>query len=150
MPHFRSASLTDIHFILSGNQIIDQKSYDHEPPNPLTVDRLKSDVFSDKPRCYIDVAEMDGQLAGFIMYSFCYFASEGEGIWVTNFYIDPFCRKKRLGKLFVQYMKDKYPHSSGIYGAISRGNNIARHFFTGMGATRYDDYIIYGFEGEPE
>jgi len=145
----RSATLDDIPFILKGNTVIDEKSYHDAPPNPLNEARLKRDVFTpDNPRAYILIAEVDNQPAAFVMYSYCYFASEGEGIWLTNFYIDPHCRKGGIGKAIHDHMKILHPTTSGIYGAIASTNTIARHFFSGTGAVRYTDYIIYGNEND--
>lgn len=146
----RIATKEDIPFIIQGNQIIDQKSYvDAPPPNPLNEARLERDVFSpDNPRAHILIAEVNGHRAGFVMYSYCYFASEGEGIWLTNFFIDPTNRKEGVGKAMIEYMKTLYPNVSGVYGAIASTNSMARHFFSGTGAMRYTDYIIYGTEND--
>ncbi len=145
----RPASEKDIPFIIDGMRIIEQKSY-VTAPSPLTAERIHKEALSSHPRCFIDIAELEQQPAGFVIYSFCFFASEGEGIWVTSVYVDPFCRKSGIGKEFVDHIRKKYPQASGIYGSIARTNNIARHFFSRLGATRYDDYIIYGVErGHP-
>lgn len=139
----RPAIEADIPFILKGNQIIEEKSYD-VVPSPLTADRMRKDIFCDSPRAYIMVAEVDGELSGFIIYSFYYLASEGEAIWLTNLYIDPLCRKGTIGKNMLNAMRNRHPHICGIYGAIAQGNTMARHFFSRVGADRYDDYRIYG------
>lgn len=143
----RPATENDIQFILSGSKIIEQKSYD-VAPNPLTADRLRKEVFAEDALGHIIVAETDGQLSGYMMYSFCLFGSEGEGIWVTHVYLDPFCQKGGAGRMMIEALKKMHPHVSGIYGSIARSNKVARHFFSSLGAERYDDYIIYGFEND--
>lgn len=143
----RPAVIEDIPFILQGCQIIEQKSYD-VAPKPMTAKRIRDEIFCDAPKGFVIVAEFEDQPAAFMVYSYCFFASEGEGIWVTNFYIDPFCRKNGVGKLMLDELKKRNPDTSGIYGAIARSNTIARHFFSGLGATRYEDYTIYGFEND--
>jgi len=140
----RPATEADIPFILKGNQIIEEKSYE-QVPNPLTAQRIKDEVLvADNPMAFIMVAEVDGEHAGFIIYSFYYLASEGQAIWLTNLYIDPFCRRSTIGKNMLNAMRNRHPHICGIYGAIAQGNTIARHFFSRVGAERYDDYRIYG------
>lgn len=143
----RPANPSDISFILDGSRMIEQRSYDIAP-NPVTAERLHKEIFSDQPRAYITVAEVDGMRAGYLIYSFCYFASEGEGIWLTSFYIDPFNRKSGIGKFLTDDLKKRHPHVSGIYGSIANTNSIARHFFSSLGAKRYEDYRIYGFEND--
>ena len=139
----RPARLEDIPFILHGNIVVDEKSH-YQAPDMLTTDRLKRDIFSNNPRAFIDIATVDGETAALVFYSFCYYASEGEGVWVTNLYVDPFARKTGLGQMLVDHLKKKYPNCSGIYGAVAGKNMLARHFFSKIGATRYDEFVIYG------
>ncbi len=117
--HIRPAVESDIPFILHGNIVVDEKSH-YQAPDALSVERLKRDIFSDNPRAFIDVAELnEGELGAFVFYSYCYYASEGEGIWVTNLYIDPLARKTGLGGALMEHLKSKFPTCSGIYGAIA-------------------------------
>jgi len=139
----RPARLGDISFILHGNVVVDEKSH-YQAPDQLSADRLKRDVFSENPRAYIDIAEVDGEAAALVFYSFCYYASEGEGVWITNLYVDPFARKAGLGLMLVEHLKKKYPKCSGIYGAVADKNKLARHFFSKIGAIRYEEFVIYG------
>lgn len=144
MAAIRPAKIADIPFILHGNVVVDEKSH-YQAPDALSAERLKRDIFSDNPRAYVDVVDGDdGTPVGFVFYCFCYYASEGEGIWITNLYVDPLARKNNLGVAMVEHLQKKYPHCSGIYGAVANKNTLARHFFTKIGGTRYDEFVIYG------
>ncbi|MDB5477803.1 MAG: family acetyltransferase [Alphaproteobacteria bacterium] len=144
----RSATPADIPFIIKGNQVIDQKSGEI-PPNPLNEARLNRDVFHPThPRAFILIADVDDQPVGFIIYSFCYFSSKGEGLWLSNFYIDPFCRKSGVGKAMANHMKSLHPEASSVFGAVACVNNVARHFFRSLGGKAYTDYFIYGMEND--
>lgn len=150
-PIVRPAELTDIPFILRGNDIIDQLS-GLKSKRGLTADYLKKDIFSDKPIAYADIVMAynsevgEVEQAAFIIYSFFYLASEGPAIWVSKFFIDPFCRKMNLGPLIRNYLFDRYPDCPSIFGCVGIQNKIARVFFSSMGADRYDDFPLYGIK----
>ncbi len=145
----RPADSSDIPFILKGNAAVDQKSYENGmAPNPLTAARIQKEILGNKPKGYIRVAEHKGERAGFVIFSFCYFASEGEGIWVTNVYVDPFCRRGGVARALYEKMKQEFPEVSGIYGSVARRNHLAGNFMLGIGAKCYEDYPIYGFEND--
>lgn len=145
----RPATQADIPFILHGNDVIDQLS-DLKPKRGLTADHIKRDVFGEKPIASIDIVmaynEDTGQVeqAAFVIYSFFYLASEGNAIWMSKFYIDPFSRKKNIGPLIAKYLFDRYPDCPSIFGAVGFKNKVARVFFSSLGADRYDDFPLYG------
>jgi len=145
----RPAEAGDIDFILRGNAAVDQKSYENGiAPNPLTSERIRKEILSENPRAFIWIAEHKGERAGFVIFCFCYYASEGEGLWVTNVYVDPFCRRGGVASALYQKLKQEFPHVSGIYGSVARRNRLASDFMLGIGAKCYEDYPIYGFEND--
>lgn len=138
----RPATAKDVGFIMRANMIIDEKS-EYKPPTYLTPERIRKDVLSENPLAYVDIAEFEDMAVGLIFYSFCYYASEGQGIWVTNIYSDATCRHQGIARILLQHIKDKHPDVCGIYGAISKYNTTARYFATHVGAINYDEYNIY-------
>jgi hypothetical protein len=145
----RPAKPSDLAFILKGNEVIDSLS-GIKPKRGLTPEYIKQDVFSENPKAWIEIVEARNEMtsqiepAAFIIYSFFYMASEGSGIWVSKFYIDPFCRKMSLGPKIREYLFERYPDCPSIFGCVGIENKIARVFFSSMGATRYDDLPLYG------
>jgi hypothetical protein len=139
----RPATVEDIDFILHANGVVDAQS-EYKAETRLTPERLKRDVFSEKPLAHINIAETPEGMAGMIFYSFCYYASEGQGIWVTNIYSGIEHRHKSVARALMDDLKVKYPHVCGIYGAISQHNKVARHFASHLGYESYEEFIMYG------
>ena len=80
---FRDAELKDRDFILKANKEI----------NVLTglsdstfESRIDKDLFEDKI-CKLIIAEIDGKIAGMILYSYIYWANCGKGIYLSQAYI---------------------------------------------------------------
>ncbi len=150
----RPATESDIPFILRGNDIIDQLS-DLKPKRGLSADHLRRDMFGEKPIAYGLVAMAHNpdtdrlEQAAFVIYSFFYLASEGNSIWVSKFFIDPFCRKQNLGPTIKKYLFDTYPDAPSIFGSVGVYNKVARMFFSSLGADRYDDFPLYGAKRKP-
>jgi hypothetical protein len=139
----RPATLEDIEYILHANGVVDAQS-EYQAETHLSPDRLTCDVFCDKPLAYINIAETAEGKAGMIFYSFCYYASEGQGIWVTNIYSGIEHRHKSVARALMDDLKAKYPNVCGIYGAISQHNKVARHFASHLGYESYDEFVMYG------
>lgn len=123
----RPAKASDIGFIMRANMIVDEKS-EYKSPTILTPDRIKKDILGDNPKAFVDIAEHEEFAIGMIFYSYCYYASEGQGLWVTNIYSDPTYRHQGIARALLEHVKDKYPDVCGIYGTISKHNQTARHF----------------------
>jgi hypothetical protein len=138
----RSATESDIPFILQGNHVIDRVGPD-KPQRGLTAEYLKQDFFSPSPKAFIDIVEVDGQPAAFMLYSFFYLASIGQVIWVSKLYIDPFSRKMGLGPAMRDHLFKKYPHIPAIYGSTVTLNKVARVFFTSLGAENLNGEFVY-------
>jgi GNAT superfamily N-acetyltransferase len=139
----------DIAFVVRGNMAVDEKSYEGGlSPNPLTAERIRKEILCDNPRAFIRIAEHEGEQAGFVIFCFCYYASEGEGIWVTNVYVDPFCRRGGIARSLYEGLKQEFSQVSGIYGSVARRNRLASDFMLGIGAKCYEDYPMYGFEND--
>ncbi|MDB5477804.1 MAG: hypothetical protein JWM96_299 [Alphaproteobacteria bacterium] len=144
----RPATPKDIPFILTGNNVIDQSSA-LQSQRGLGANNIHEDIFSERPKAYIDIATLindagEEEQAAFLIYSFFYLASEGSAIWVSKFYIDPFCRKMNIGLQMRDYLFRRYPDCPSIFGCVGVKNRIARVFFAAIGAQRYDDFPLYG------
>jgi len=145
----RPAKPSDLDFILHGNDVIDNLS-GIKPKRGLTSEYIKQDIFCENPKAWIEIIEAFSDITGnvepaaFIIYSFFYLASEGSAIWVSKFFIDPFCRKMNIGPRLRDYLFERYPECPSIFGCVGIENKTARVFFASMGANRYDDLPLYG------
>lgn len=79
-------------FIIYANKVIDQVN-DMNETNGLQLN-IDKDYFCDKPKFQCLVAEVDNKPVGMILYSYFYWASDGEVLWISQMYIEPEYRKK--------------------------------------------------------
>jgi hypothetical protein len=139
----RPATAHDIGFILDGYFKVNQNA----PMGNdvvLDADRIRSDVITDNPKAYIDIAEVDGDRAGFIFYSMAYFASTGQVVWVTDIYIDPFARGTGVPRHFSKNIRDKFPQVRGLFGVTEKDNTRAQGYFCSQGAKIFDHFLFIG------
>ena len=91
---FRQANVQDIPFLLEGF-----RSTHHGLEHARIDDyeqRLHQDIFTKNPKAYIYIFEKDNQRIGYVLYAFCYFASMGSVLWMSQLYIAPPHRGKYL------------------------------------------------------
>lgn len=80
---FRNAELKDKEFILNANKEINILSGLNDSTFETRIDK---DLFEDKI-CKSIIAEIDGKTAGFILYSYVYWANCGKGIYLSQAYV---------------------------------------------------------------
>ncbi len=139
----RAATEKDIGFILDGYFKVNQDSPMGRDVS-LSADRIRAEILGDNPKAHIDVAEVDGERAGFIFYSTVYFASTGRVIWITIIYIDPFARGAGVPRHLVMKARETIPDAKGLYGATEKGNLRALGYFQAIGAKKFDKFEILG------
>lgn len=81
--NFRNAEIKDKEFILNANKEINILSGLNDSTFETRIDK---DLFEDKI-CKSIVAEIDGKVAGFVLYSYVYWANCGKGIYLSQAYI---------------------------------------------------------------
>lgn len=139
----RPATEKDIPFILQAVTATDSLAVIKQKRG-LTAEYIHKDIFSDKPKAYIIVGEVDGEPISNLLYSFFYLGSVGQVMWVSKVYIDPFCRKMNVGPAMRDYLVAQYPEIPAFYGSVVTNNKIARMFFSSMGGNKLnDDYVFY-------
>lgn len=139
----RPATEKDIGFIMDGYFKVNQDSPMGKGMT-LTADRIRADILGANPKAHIDVAEVDGERAGFIFYSPVYFASTGRVIWITIIYIDPFARGAGVPRHLVMKARETIPDANGLYGATEKGNLRALGYFQAIGGKKFDKFEILG------
>lgn len=78
-------------FIIYANRVIDSVN-DTEQTNGLEQN-IDKDYFGDKPKFKCLVAEVDNKPVGMILYSYFYWASDGEVLWISQMFVEEEYRK---------------------------------------------------------
>ena len=81
-------------FLIYANKVIDNVN-NMEETNGLELN-IDKDYFCDNPKFQCLVAEVDGKPVGMILYSYFYWASDGEVPWISQMYIEPEYRKQGI------------------------------------------------------
>ena len=93
----KRAKQEDLDFILHANKEIDKASF---IKISALVYNIQSDIF-DKRKAVCLIAKKNGERAGMIMFSKVYWADRGEGIYVSQVFVeDKFRGQKIMKKLF--------------------------------------------------
>lgn len=78
-------------FIIHANNIINNVN-DTEQTNGLK-ENIDKDYFCDNPKFHCLVAEIDNKPVGMILYSYFYWANDGEVLWISQMYVEEEYRK---------------------------------------------------------
>ena len=89
---FRDVGLKDKEFILNSNKEINILSGLNDSTFDNNIDK---DLFIDKI-CKVIIAEVDNKVAGFVLYSYIYWANCGKGIYLSQAYVKNEYRKKKV------------------------------------------------------
>ena len=81
-------------FLIYANKVIDQVN-DMNETNGLQLN-IDKDYFCDNPKFQCLVAEVDNKPVGMILYSYFYWASDGQVLWISQMYIEPEFRKQGI------------------------------------------------------
>ncbi len=78
-------------FIIHANKVINNVN-DTEQTNGLELN-IEKDYFCDNPKFHCLVAEIDNKPVGMILYSYFYWANDGEVLWISQMYVEEEYRK---------------------------------------------------------
>ena len=73
-------------FIIHANRVINSVN-DTEQTNGLEQN-IDKDYFCDNPKFKCLIAEVDNRPVGMILYSYFYWASDGEVLWISQMFVE--------------------------------------------------------------
>jgi GNAT superfamily N-acetyltransferase len=121
-----------------------------------TVEATQADVagalFSDNPRAFADIAELDGQPVGFALWFYNYSTFVGRhGIWLEDLFVRPSARGSGAGKaLLVNLARRCVDENLGRFEwSVLDWNAPSIAFYDSLGAAAMDEWIIRRLTGEP-
>ena len=150
MLNIRKATPADIPLILQF--IRELAEYEHAPEEAVaTSEDLRRDGFSGEPRFFVEIAEWDGEPAGFALWFFNYSTWQGKaGLYLEDLFVRPRFRRKGIGKALLV-------HLAGV--AIEKGcgryqwqvldwNTPAIKFYESLGAKVMKEWLTMRVTGE--
>ena len=134
-------------------QLIHDLAHYEKAPNEVeaTEKELLSTIFSEDPKVFCDVVEVDGDIAGMAIWFLNYSTWQGKhGIYLEDLFIKPEYRGRGYGKALLQ-------HLARICGEQGYGrfqwwvldwNSPAIEFYRSLGAVAMDEWTVYRVSGQ--
>ena len=119
---FREAIKADKEFILDANKKINILSGLNDS---TFAERIDKDLFKDKA-CKSIVAEIDGHIAGFVLYSYIYWANCGKGIYLSQAFVKDDYRGQGIYKQLLSELEKKEMDCNFITDLVGPGNTIMK------------------------
>lgn len=117
---FRNAKIEDKDFILKANKEINILS----GLNDSTLDNnIDKDLFEDKI-CKVIIAEINNNVAGFILYSYIYWANRGKGIYLSQAYVKSEYRKQGILKMLLNELEEREKNCNFITNLVGNENDV--------------------------
>ena len=107
-------------FLIYANKAVDQVN-DMNETNGLELN-IDKDYFCEKPKFQCLVAEIDDKLVGMILYSYFYWASDGEVLWISQMYIEPEYRKRGVFFKIISKLREENKDIKIVSCATSENN----------------------------
>lgn len=108
-------------------------------------------LFGPSPRAYCDIAELDGEAAGFAFwfYNVSTFAGR-HGVWLEDLYVRPAARGHGAGKALLQTLARRCVAEglARLEWAVLDWNAPAIGFYDSIGAAALDEWTIRRLSGE--
>lgn len=92
-------------FIIHANKVINNVN-DTEQTNRLELN-IDKDYFCDNPKFQCLIAEIDGKPVGMILYSYFYWANDGEVLWISQMFIEKEYRKQGVFFKLIEELREE-------------------------------------------
>ena len=150
MLRIRRAEARDVPEILA--LIRDLAEYERAPEEATaTAEDLLRDGFSEAPRFFVEMAELDGRVAGFAFWFFNYSTWQGRpGLYLEDLFVRPAFRGQGIGKaLLVHLARVAVAEGCGRFQwQVLDWNTPAIEFYEALGAKRLGEWITMRVSGE--
>ena len=107
-------------FIIYSNSVINNIN------NQIQTNELEknidNDYYSDNPKFKCLIAEVDDNPVGMILYSYFYWANDGEVLWISQMYIEKEYRKYGIFFKLINKLKEENPNIKVVSCATGNEN----------------------------
>jgi GNAT superfamily N-acetyltransferase len=116
-----------------------------------TPEDLRRDGFSRDPKFYVEIAEWDGEAAGFTLWFYNYSTFQGKpGIYLEDLFVRPRFRKKGIGKALLTHLA-KLAVEQGCrryQWQVLDWNTPSIEFYESLGAKVMKEWLTMRLSGE--
>jgi len=112
---------------------------------------IAKSLFGANPRAFCDIAEWDGEAAGFAVWFYTYSTFSGRhGIWLEDLFVHPHLRGKGIGKALIaalarRCIDEELPR---LAWWVLNWNEPSRVFYRSIGAKAQDEWTVKRLDGE--
>ncbi len=143
----RREDATTIHALIC--ELADYEKLRHEVD--AGVDDIARDLFGANPRAFAEVAEWNGEVAGFSLWFYNYSTFRGRhGIYLEDLFVRPAFRGKGIGKALIMNLAKRCV-AEGLprfQWSVLDWNTPSIEFYESLGAKRMPEWIGCRVEGE--
>ena len=128
-------------FLIYANKVIDQVN-DMNETNGLQLN-IDKDYFCDNPKFQCLVAEVDNKPVGMILYSYFYWASDGQVLWISQMYIEPEFRKQGIFFKLISKLREENKDIKIVSCATGEGNKRMQKILKYYGGVEMKNLKFY-------
>jgi GNAT superfamily N-acetyltransferase len=108
-------------------------------------------LFGDHPRVFCDIAEWDGEPAGFALWFYNFSTFRGRhGIYLEDLFVKPVFRGKGIGKALLAHLAKRAvaQDCARVEWSVLDWNTPSIDFYKSLGAKPMDEWTIFRLTGE--
>lgn len=128
-------------FIIHANNIINNVN-DTEQTNDLEKN-IDKDYFCDNPKFHCLVAELDNKPIGMILYSYFYWANDGEVLWISQMFVEEEYRKYGVFFKLIEKLREENKNIKIVSCATGDENKRMQRILKYYGANEINLKFYY-------
>jgi GNAT superfamily N-acetyltransferase len=108
-------------------------------------------IFGANPRVFCDIAEWDGEPAGFSVWFYTYSTFSGRhGIWLEDLFVHPHLRGRGIGKALIAALAKRCVAEGlpRLAWWVLNWNEPSRVFYRSIGARAQDEWTVKRLDGD--
>jgi GNAT superfamily N-acetyltransferase len=125
-----------------------EKLLDDVVASPADVERA---LFAEHPRVFCDIAEWDGEAAGFALWFYNFSTFRGRhGIYLEDLFVRPAFRGKGIGKALLQHLAKRAiaEGCARVEWWVLDWNEPSIKFYESLGAIAMEEWTVFRLTGE--
>lgn len=130
-------------------ELADYERLTHEVD--ATTERLAAALFSERPSLFCDVAEWNGEVAGFAMWFLNFSSFRGRhGVYLEDLFVRPAFRGRGIGKVLMRNLARRCVERgyARFEWTVLDWNTPAIDFYRGIGAELMDQWRVCRMTGD--
>jgi GNAT superfamily N-acetyltransferase len=112
---------------------------------------IRRDLFGENPRCFCDIAEVDGTPVGFALWFYSYSTFRGRaGIYLEDLFVQPGARGAGAGRALLGRLAQRCVEADlgRLEWSVLDWNEPAIEFYDSLGASRKEGWTVRRVDGE--